>query len=86
MKFFGTSRNSPITGILHTVSLCHVYRSVWTTREAKPRSGAVLECSAHDCDTRLYNFKIAAKGIPHVEHGGNPHVVSVKTHQDKKQV
>ena len=58
MKFFGTSRNSPITGILHTV--CHVYRSVWTAREAKPRSGAVLKCSVHDCDTHLYNFKIAA--------------------------
>ena len=56
LKFFGTSitsgsRNSPTTGILHTIR--HVYRSVWPAREAKPRFGAVLEHSAHDCETCL---------------------------------
>ena len=30
----------------------HVYRSVWPAREAKPRFGAALERSAHDCETR----------------------------------
>ena len=38
-RLFG-SRNSPTTGILHTIR--HVYRSVWPTREAKPRFGAAL--------------------------------------------
>ena len=33
-RLFG-SRNSPTTGILHTVR--HVCRSVWPAREAKPR-------------------------------------------------
>ena len=49
-RLFG-SRNSPTTGILHAIR--HVYRSVWPAGEAKPRFGAVLECSAHDCDTLL---------------------------------
>ena len=31
------SRNSPTTGILHTIR--HVYRSVWRPKEAKPRFG-----------------------------------------------
>ena len=35
----------------HTVR--HVYRSVWPTREAKPRFGATLVRSAHDYETRL---------------------------------
>ena len=44
-KFFGTSiasrsRNSPTTGILHTIR--HVYRSVWPARGAKPHFGAAL--------------------------------------------
>ena len=29
----------------------HVYRSVWPAREAKPRFGAVLVHSAHDCES-----------------------------------
>ena len=33
----------------HTI--CHVYR--WPAREAKPRFGATLVCSAHDCETDL---------------------------------
>ena len=45
------SRNSPTTGILHTIH--HVYRSVWPAREAKPRFGTALERSAHDCETGL---------------------------------
>ena len=36
----------------HTVR--HVYRSVWPAREAKPRFGAALARSAHDCETRLF--------------------------------
>ena len=35
----------------HTI--CHVYRSMCPTREAKPRFGAAFEHSAHDCETRL---------------------------------
>ena len=35
----------------HTIR--YVYRSVWPTREAKPRFGAALVCSAHDCETCL---------------------------------
>ena len=54
-RLFG-SRNSPTTGILHTVR--HVYRSMWPAREAKPRFGAALECSAHDCETRLLQWDI----------------------------
>ena len=46
------SRNSPTTGILHTIR--HVYRSMWPAREAKPRSGVTRERSTHDCETRLY--------------------------------
>ena len=49
-RLFG-SRNSPTTCILHTIR--HVYRSVWPAREAKPRFGAALERSAHDCETGL---------------------------------
>ena len=50
------SRNSPTTGILlengvHYIR--HVYRSMWPTREAKPRFGTTLEPSAHDCETHL---------------------------------
>ena len=64
LEVFGTSiasgsRNSPTTDILHTVR--HVYRSVWPAREAKPRFGAALVHSAHDCETRLLkveNFQI----------------------------
>ena len=44
------SRNSPTTGILHTI--CHFYG--WPTREAKPRFGATFKRSAHDCQTHLY--------------------------------
>ena len=50
-RLFG-SRNSPTTGILHTIR--HVYRSVWPAREDKPRFGAALESSAHDYETRLF--------------------------------
>ena len=50
-RLFGP-RNSPTTGILH---VRHVYRSVWPAREAKPRFGAALECSAHDCETRSFS-------------------------------
>ena len=35
----------------HTIH--HVYRSVWPAREAKPRFGATLVRSAHDCETCL---------------------------------
>ena len=35
------SKNSPTTGIINTIR--HDYRSVWSTREAKPCSGAALE-------------------------------------------
>ena len=49
------SINSPTTGILHTI--CHLYRSVWPAREAKPRSGATLVRSAHDWDTRLFTIQ-----------------------------
>ena len=45
-RLFGT-RNSPTTGILLIID--HVYRSVWPAREAKPRFGAALVRSAHDC-------------------------------------
>ena len=38
------SRNSPTTGILHTIR--HVYRSVWPAREAKPRFGTAFVRSA----------------------------------------
>ena len=48
------SRNSPTTGILHTIR--HVYRSVWPAREAETRFGATLEHSAHDCETRWLNW------------------------------
>ena len=57
-RFFGTldrlfeSRNSLTAGILHAIH--HIYGSVWPVREAKPRFGAALERSAHDCETRLY--------------------------------
>ena len=50
-RLFG-SRNSPTTGILHTVR--HVYRSVWHATESKPRFCATLEHSAHDCETCLF--------------------------------
>ena len=33
--------------------LRHVYGSVWPTREAKPRCGATLVRSAHECETGL---------------------------------
>ena len=46
------STNSPTTDFLHTVR--HVYRSLWPIREAKPRSGATRERSAHDCETRIF--------------------------------
>ena len=36
----------------HTVR--HVYRSVWPAREAKPRFGAALARSAHDCETSCW--------------------------------
>ena len=36
------SRNSATNSIFRTIR--HVYRSVWPTREAKPHSGAALEC------------------------------------------
>ena len=36
---------------LHTIR--HVYRSVWPAREVKPRLGAALVRSAHDCETRV---------------------------------
>ena len=49
-RLFG-SRNRRTTGILHTI--CHVYRSVWPTREAKPRFGAALKRSAHDCGAQM---------------------------------
>ena len=49
-RLFG-SRNSPTTDICHTIRL--VYRSVWPARKAKPRFGATLERSAHDCETCL---------------------------------
>ena len=45
------SRNSPTTGIVHTVR--PVYWSMWPAREAKPRFGAALEPSVHDCETCL---------------------------------
>ena len=45
------SRNSRTTGILHTTR--HVYKSVWSAREAKPRFGTALERSEHDRETRL---------------------------------
>ena len=44
-RLFG-SKNGPTTGILHTIR--HVYRSMWPTREERPRFGAAL---AHDCET-----------------------------------
>ena len=47
-RLFG-SRNSPTTGILHTMR--HVYRSMCPAREAKPRFGAAFERSARDCET-----------------------------------
>ena len=31
----------------------HVYRSVWPAKEVKPRFGATLVRSAHDCETGL---------------------------------
>ena len=49
---FDTPRFKPFT-ILHTIR--HVYRSVWPAREAKPRFGAALVRSAHDCEARLWS-------------------------------
>ena len=54
-RLFG-SRNSRPTGILHTIR--HVYRSVWPAREAKPRFGAALDRSAHDCETHLLSSTV----------------------------
>ena len=51
------SRKSPTTSILLTTR--HVYRSVWLAREAKPRSGATLVRSAHDCKIGLLTFQDA---------------------------
>ena len=51
-RLFG-SRNSPTTDVLHTI--CHVYRGMWPAREPKPRFGATLELSAHDCGTCLFH-------------------------------
>ena len=39
------------THFFHTIR--HVYWSVWSAREAKPRCGAALVRSAHDYETRL---------------------------------
>ena len=39
----------------HTIR--HVYRSMWPAREAKPRFGAVLVHSVHDCETHLLHSK-----------------------------
>ena len=50
-RLFG-SRNSPTTGTLHTIH--HVYRSMWPSREAKPRFGAALICSTHEYETCLF--------------------------------
>ena len=36
-------------------TLRHVYMSVCPAREAKPRFGAALERSAHDCETEEWN-------------------------------
>ena len=36
----------------------HVCRSVWPAREAKPRFGAVLECSAHQHETCLFERRL----------------------------
>ena len=36
----------------------HVYRSVWPARKAKPRFGAALDRSAHDCKTGSFSFQI----------------------------
>ena len=44
-QLFGP-RNSPTTGILHTIR--HVYKS-----EVKPRFGAALVRSAHDCESLI---------------------------------
>ena len=49
-RLFGL-RNSRTTSILHTI--CHAYRSVWPTREVRPRFGAALQHSAHDCEAGL---------------------------------
>ena len=38
----------------HTIR--HVYRSEWPARKAKPRFGATLVRSEHDCETRLYKL------------------------------
>ena len=34
-------------------TICHVYRSMWPTGEAKPRFAAALVHSVHDCETGL---------------------------------
>ena len=59
-RLFGF-RNSPTTGILHTTR--HVYRSVWPAREAKPRFGAKLICSAHDQLWKHNVIKILTKHL-----------------------
>ena len=41
----------PDIHLFHTIR--HVYRSVWPAREVKPRFGAALVRSAHDCETGL---------------------------------
>ena len=38
---------------IHFFHTTRYYRSVWAARQAKPRFGAALERSAHDCETRL---------------------------------
>ena len=46
----------------HTIR--HVYRSVWPAREAKPRFGATLVRSAHDCETHLLAEYSLGRAVP----------------------
>ena len=38
-------------------SICHVYRSVWPSSEAKPHFGAMLGHSVQNCETHLLNVE-----------------------------
>ena len=49
LKFFGTS----IASLNPETGECNFSRSAWPAREAKHHSGAMLKCSAHDCETCL---------------------------------
>ena len=66
----------------HTI--CHVYRSVWPAREAKPRFGSALVRSAHDSETRLLEFcKHQQKKAQHRESIPSPNTYQKSYHKEQ---